>query len=158
MDTLQTCVKVEVALWPKDLRGVAARLIKLANQIEAKGEDEEAEEEEPTPTKKAGKKAAKVVEEDEEDSSDDSDDDSDEDGNDDSDSDSEDSEESDEEEEPKKVAKPTLKTMMKAFQAYVKRHGATGKKKAKAVLQKFKVSSLDDLDPKHYKKVMEMIG
>lgn len=127
----QVGVTVNVALLPKDLRNAAVSLSTLADQIEKTAVTGKTAATEEKPAKAAKGKAAKNAEPEE----------------------TFDLGESEEAETEEKTV--TLDEVIKAFQAYAKRHS---REKAGAALKKFGVKSVHDLKAEQYADVMEYIG
>lgn len=133
----QMGIKINVALLPKDLRDVAARLNGLANSIESTDSTvnaiENVEHAPQAPIAKKAKKQTKVVEPVE----------------------SEEIEDAGFETEEIEDEGPTIETVIKAFQAYAKK---TSREKALGVLKTFKVKSVHDLSAEQYPKVLKTLG
>ncbi len=150
-EELQLGLVVNVALYPPDMKRVAARLIQVAKLLdENPAEEVEADEEPEAPKKSKKKKPAK--EEDEEFEAEESDEEVSEDGGEGDSEEETDSSDDDSDSDPREE-------VTNALRSYAKKHGKTdakaGRKKAIAVMKKVTgCDSADDLEPKHFKKLL----
>lgn len=139
------------------------KLAKVGKTADADEEEEDQDEALPAKKTKKGKKAAQEEEDedddsdsDDDDSSDEEDSDSDEDAGDDSEEDEEGDDDEDDDAPPagKKGSAVKKPQVIKALQAFAK---ANDRKAALKLLKKVGVSSIHDLDPKKYPKLMELL-